>query len=197
MPEPPRFLKDTTYSIPSEARLKALWAFSRTQKSSNPDGYASNVRWWSGAIGAALPTGSLGDTLVIKLDGSLLDALERDGVRPKGIAGVIVSNDSNAADEQDATPSQFMPRAQFMDSLTPLEASPSIASRVVNLGWSALSRLSPFGGGEVTEEALWKRLSGKEFVHLPRVKVSCSLRPVIDSRPLRRQLGNTSSTILL
>jgi hypothetical protein len=58
-----------------------------------------------------------------------------------------------------------------MDSPTPIKAGPSIASRIVGMGWGALARLSPFGG-EATEESLWKGVKGRDYVHLPNVEVS-------------------------
>lgn len=68
----------------------------------------------------------------------------------------------------------LVPLQKFVDSTTPIGAGPSIASRVVgaaaSVGWSALSRVLPIGG-EATEEQLWKSANGKEYVHIPSVKV--------------------------
>jgi len=62
------------------------------QREANPAGYASNVRWWEGALAAHLSAGGEGDTLVLKVSDTLLGRLaSAGGVRPKGIAGVIVS----------------------------------------------------------------------------------------------------------
>lgn len=61
-----------------------------------------------------------------------------------------------------------------MDSPTPLEQGPSIASRLVGVGWSALGRLSPFSGGEVSEESLAKSTKGKEYAYLPGVKAAAA-----------------------
>lgn len=99
----PPFLAPTSLPLPSSERLGALYAFTRAQRDSNPDGYASNVRWWGLALGGGLAAGTVGasrgeggkgrDTLVLRVDDALMSALARDGVRPRGIAGVVVSED--------------------------------------------------------------------------------------------------------
>lgn len=89
-------------SVPSKQRIQALYASSSPQRVSNPTGYEANVTWWSGVIEELLRVGWIngtideddvgGDRLVLKVDEGLLSRLEgTDGLRPKGIGGVVVS----------------------------------------------------------------------------------------------------------
>lgn len=118
---PLSFLRDSPVPDPSPERLAALYAFTRAQATSNPDGYASNVAWWGQVLAAGLQEGTLGDadgsgsaassragsafkpdlasasskgprdTLVLTVDDGLLSRVTQDGRRPKGLGGVVVS----------------------------------------------------------------------------------------------------------
>lgn len=78
--------------IPSQARLKALYASTSTQKLSNSTGYAANLSWWTSVLDSTLASGHLGsDRLIITVNNDLLSHFENnDGSRPKGLGGVVV-----------------------------------------------------------------------------------------------------------
>lgn len=90
----PPFLQTTPPPAPppSQARLKALYASTSTQKESNPTGYQANVTWWTGIIEECLRTGWLGDhRFVLRVDENLAERFENaEGGRPKGLGGVVV-----------------------------------------------------------------------------------------------------------
>lgn len=206
-PVPP-FLATTPppVPVPSSERIAALYAFTRAQRDSNPTGYASNVKWWSDAIAATLRNGWAGalsdsgrDVLLLKVDNALLERYENAlGGRPRGIGGVVVSSvplEVGTKYTQDSLSTgtgltTLVPLQRYQDTVTPLEAGPSIASRLVGAGWSALGRISPFSGGEATEEQLWKACAGREFVHSGNVKVSfcawLTLTPIGRSTEVQR-----------
>lgn len=74
-------------------------------------------------------------------------------------------------------PAKLHPLPSFLSSPTPIYDPGSLAYRFVArpLLWT-VGRLNPFGGGETMEkeEAIWKRVKGKEFVHLSLLEVSHS-----------------------
>jgi len=88
-----------------------------------------------------------------------------------------------------APPAKLHPLPSFLSSPTPIHDPGSLAYRFVArpLLWT-VGRLNPFGGGETVEkeEAIWKRVKGKEYVHLALLEVSrpsslpqcCPLSPV-------------------
>lgn len=108
LPGPPYLdLDPPPASQPSPERLAALYAFTRTQRESNPDGYAANVKWWGNVLAGTLAQGYLqsqapsgkdkvtvsGDVLVLNVTEGMLDKLANGGQRPRGMGGVIVSPD--------------------------------------------------------------------------------------------------------
>lgn len=58
---PLSFVPKSPVPDPSPERLAALYAFTRAQATSNPDGYANNVNWWGQVLAAGLAQGTLGD----------------------------------------------------------------------------------------------------------------------------------------
>lgn len=61
---------------------------------------------------------------------------------------------------------------KFNSATSPLDAAPSLASRLVGAGWSVLGRISPFNG-EASEDQLWKHaLRAGSFVHIPNVRAA-------------------------
>ncbi|KAK8847685.1 hypothetical protein IAR55_005544 [Kwoniella newhampshirensis] len=164
---------------PSHARLQALYASTSAQRGTNPTGYAANSQWWASVIEETLRSGwinsgghtddSEGDRLVLRVNDGLLGRLEDgQGVRPKGIGGVIETLVT-------ATPPVLHPLQHFFASQIPLRAPPSLTSRFIGRPlWWAVSQLNPFGGaGDKVEkeEVLWTRYGkGKEYVHMSLVE---------------------------
>ncbi|BEJ14371.1 hypothetical protein CspHIS471_0401380 [Cutaneotrichosporon sp. HIS471] len=156
----PPFLTDTGLS-PSRERLGALYSFTRAQRDTNADGYAANVKWWGDAISASLKTGYLGDTLVLH-PSQLPDKFANGTQRPRGLGGVLDA----------LTPATLLPLARYDAQTMPIDAAPSLGSRVaggvLGAGWAVLSRLSPFSSSGASEEQLWKATS--DLVHLPSIR---------------------------
>ncbi|WOO85126.1 putative protein [Vanrija pseudolonga] len=184
---PPPFLaaKPPPVPVPSAERLAALYSFTRAQREANPDGYRRNVQWWGDVLQATLKTGYAGaldgagrDVLVLTVDGELLERFANaSGATPKGLGGVV----DTLANGPSPT---LVPLQRFLTSPTPIDASPSITSRLAAAGWSALGRLSPFGGGEATEDALWKAAKGSSFVDKAVVKTAAQkFSKYIDAHP--------------
>ncbi|KAL1407281.1 hypothetical protein Q8F55_006702 [Vanrija albida] len=172
---PPPFLatKAPPVPVPSAERLAALYSFTRAQREANPDGYVRNVQWWGDVLSATLKSGYAGatagagrDVLVLSVDGELLERFANaSGSTPKGLGGVVDTLANGPSHS-------LVPLQRFLTSPTPIDASPSIGSRLAAAGWSALGRLSPFGGGEASEDALWKAVKGSSFVDKAAVKFS-------------------------
>ncbi|BEI83519.1 hypothetical protein CcaverHIS002_0401230 [Cutaneotrichosporon cavernicola] len=157
----PPFLADTGLS-PSRERLGALYSFTRAQRDTNPDGYAANVKWWGDAISASLKAGYLGDTLVLH-PSQLPDKFANGTQRPRGLVGVLDA----------LTPATLLPLARYDAQTMPIDAAPSLGSRVaggvLGAGWAVLGRLSPFSSSGPSEEQLWKATSD-DLVHLPSIR---------------------------
>lgn len=70
-------------------------------------------------------------------------------------------------------PAKLYPLSTFLSSPTPINNPGSLAYRLLArpILWT-VGRLNPFGGESVEkEEVVWKRLKGKEYVHLPLLEV--------------------------
>ncbi|BEJ06847.1 hypothetical protein CcaverHIS641_0401160 [Cutaneotrichosporon cavernicola] len=128
----------------------------------SPDGYAANVKWWGDAISASLKAGYLGDTLVLH-PSQLPDKFANGTQRPRGLVGVLDA----------LTPATLLPLARYDAQTMPIDAAPSLGSRVaggvLGAGWAVLGRLSPFSSSGPSEEQLWKATSD-DLVHLPSIR---------------------------
>ena len=82
------------------ARLPSLYSDFRSQRTTNPDGYAANVSAWQAALAQAgqsglLPSrsGDSSDLLILKTGQDLLQALEsKDLGQPLALGAIIVGN---------------------------------------------------------------------------------------------------------
>ncbi|KAJ9119948.1 hypothetical protein QFC24_005431 [Naganishia onofrii] len=170
-------------SPPTPERIRALYAFTSTQKLTNPAGYEKNYRWWVDVLREGMREGLLGadegagvDRMVVKgnedeLVGKLEWVLqEKNGIklRPKGLGGVLSSLTRT-------TPPTLYPLQPFLTSPQPINQPPSLTYRLLAQPlWWAVGKVNPFagsgsgsGGEEVeTEEKCWKRVSKTEWVHL-------------------------------
>ena len=172
-------------NAPSTDRLRALYASTSTQRSTNPTGYEVNSTWWQGAIEETLRSGWINDgedRLVLKVEEALLGRFDWSGSRPKGLGGVVVRQHPSRSPYRlltwqeglaNTSPPILHPIAHFLSSQAPLHQNPSIASRFIGRPlWWALGQLNPFHSNEPESEAvLWKRYKG-EYVHMPLLEVS-------------------------
>ncbi|EJT50288.1 hypothetical protein A1Q1_00446 [Trichosporon asahii var. asahii CBS 2479] len=189
---PLSFLRDSPVPDPSPERLAALYAFTRAQATSNPDGYASNVAWWGQVLAAGLQEGTLGDadgsgsaassragsafkpdlasasskgprdTLVLTVDDGLLSRVTQDGRRPKGLGGVV---------ESLASERSLMRLAAYNALTSGVEQGPGLARRALGAGLGLIGGLVWGKGAPAPEETCWKTAQGR-WVHVGNVKVS-------------------------
>ncbi|KAK4685224.1 charged multivesicular body protein 7, partial [Tremellales sp. Uapishka_1] len=165
---------------PSGLRLASLYSTNSSQRNSNPDGYESNVKWWTHVLERFLVTGasSSKDKLVLTVDEALVDALRGEkGERLKGLGGIVESLGT-----------RISPLKDFTSSTVPIHSPPSLGSRLIARPlWWVFAQINPFASAEVEkEDVLWKRYGeGRAYVYLSLVEAAADhFEAQLESNPL-------------